>query len=520
MAVSPLDQLQLSYVDDPRVLADAEVDDYNDHIVPSSYRMARFPLMMAWWGVASAMFYVVTGAAVAASVGTASALAGIVLTVLVYGAINGFLSILASETGLSVAMLSRSMFGFVGAALATLILAATAIYYFVFEGAIIGVAFQYQFGGKLNLWFLAVCVGTVPLVLRGVSRWLDKINGVLLPFYLIGIVGAVVWAAVEHGNGWEWLHAQGTSTVPLPGWLIAFCSYMGVWILMMYTVDFSRLGRHEDKKFNAMVTFGPVFYVLLFLVSGIAGIYLASTVPLTSAGFGEAGAAIAFVELMGVLGVLLVLVTQIRINTVNLYLASANLDAFFNRVFRVDLPRGIWVVVAVAIGYIMMVSGVVLKYVLQAFLYQGIFVTAWVAIAVVHGVYVRRTGQRVESRPWRVPAINPGGMLAWFGSVAVGLGLVAIPGIDPVLVTLAPIITVVLAAGIYAISLRWAKRDWFRIERGLDPADEVDDPWEARIKCTSCEKSYIAIEMDRADASVGGAPYCSQCAERRQSSDA
>ena len=78
----------------------------------------------------------------------------------------------------------------------------------------------------------------------------------------------------------------------------------------------------------------------------------------------------------------------------------------------------------------------------------------------------------------------------------------------------------VLAAGIYAISLRWAKRDWFRIERGLDPADEVDDPWEARIKCTSCEKSYTAIEMDRADASVGGAPYCSLCAERRQSSDA
>ena len=234
MAVPRPDQLQLSYVDDPRVLADAEVDDYNGHIVPPSYRMACFPLLMAWYGVASAMFYVVTGAAVAASsrrprkcpltasrtffrghqrafllagqsrnkwpltasVGTASALVGIVLTVLVYGAISGFLSKLASETGLSVAMLSRSMFGFVGAALATLILAATAIYYFVFEGSIIGVAFQYQFGGTLNLWLLAVCVGTVPLVLRGVSRWLDKINGVLPPFYLIGIVGAVVWAAL------------------------------------------------------------------------------------------------------------------------------------------------------------------------------------------------------------------------------------------------------------------------------------------------------------------------------------
>jgi len=62
--------LQVSYEDDPRVVADAAVDDYAMHVVPETGRVSRGKLMMAFWGVMSAMFYVVTGAAVAAAVGT------------------------------------------------------------------------------------------------------------------------------------------------------------------------------------------------------------------------------------------------------------------------------------------------------------------------------------------------------------------------------------------------------------------------------------------------------------------
>lgn len=193
--------LQVTYSDDPRVVADAAVDDYAMHVVPESGRVSRGKLMMAFWGVMSAMFYVVTGAAVAAAVGTKQAIIGVLLTVVVYGVINKVISDAAADNGLTVAQFSRSMFGRVGAALATLIFAATAIYYFVFEGSIIGVALQAQFGGDIKLWYLAVCLYSIPLVLRGVSQWLDKLNGVLLPFYLIGMIAAVVWAALRYADG-------------------------------------------------------------------------------------------------------------------------------------------------------------------------------------------------------------------------------------------------------------------------------------------------------------------------------
>ena len=88
------------------------------------------------------------------------------------------------------------MFGFVGAAIATLIFAATCIYYLVFEGSVIAVAAQTFFGGPIDLWYAIVIALTAPLVWRGVRTWLDRLNGFLLPFYLIALVAVIVWALV------------------------------------------------------------------------------------------------------------------------------------------------------------------------------------------------------------------------------------------------------------------------------------------------------------------------------------
>lgn len=510
MTVADRAALDVSYEDDPRVLAEAAVDDYADHVVPMSGRMRRGSLTMAWYSVASAIFYVVTGAAVAANFGTKSALVGIILTVAVYSAINWVISSQAAETGLSVAMFSRSMFGLVGAALATLIFAATAIYYFVFEGSIIAVAMQVQFGGDLRLWMAGVCVAGLLLVMRGVAQWLDKFNGILLPFYLAGMVAAVIWAIAEHGYSSAWWDLQGASESTLPGWLGAFVTYMGVWVLMMFTMDFARLAKPEDKKYHGWITFGPLFYLLTFGFSAFIGVFLANTVPLPEEGFGEAGAAIAIVQLMGVLGVLLIFITQARINTANLYLASSNLEAFVARVFRVRLSRAVWAVVAATICWFLMIWNAVLSNILKALAYQGVFITAWVAMALVHVAYVRTTNTKVEFRPWRIPAVNPGGLASWFVAVAIGIFLIEKDGLNPVLVQLAPLITVAIASGMYAVSLlitRPATRSL-----NSDPVDEVDDPWQARIRCTHCDKSYVAVEMDRR---AGGAaePTCASCAQ-------
>ncbi|GAA1239528.1 hypothetical protein GCM10009676_25280 [Prauserella halophila] len=50
------------------------------------------------------------------------------------------------------------------------------------------------------------------------------------------------------------------------------------------------------------------------------------------------------------------------------------------------------------------------------------------------------------------------------------------------------------------------------LSRPHDPRGEVDDPWEARVRCHRGERAYIAVEMDR-DPSSEHRPICASCAQ-------
>ena len=56
-----------------------------------------------------------------------------------------------------------------------------------------------------------------------------------------------------------------------------------------------------------------------------------------------------------------------------------------------------------------------------------------------------------------------------------------------------------------------AKPHWFAMARPNDPAAEVDDAWEARLRCHKCDKYYVAHEMDR-DPTAGHQTICASCA--------
>jgi cytosine/uracil/thiamine/allantoin permease len=112
--------LEVSFVDDPKVVKDAATEDYSVHIMPRSWRSGRTSLLMAWGGMFSAMFWLYVAATVASVVGTVNAVIGIVLTCLTKGAMNYVFARYASRTGLTVALLSRRIFGYFGSVLAHL----------------------------------------------------------------------------------------------------------------------------------------------------------------------------------------------------------------------------------------------------------------------------------------------------------------------------------------------------------------------------------------------------------------
>lgn len=413
--------------------------------------MRRGSLTMAWYGLVSAMFFVYIGAALALAYGTIDALVGLALTIVVYGAINKVLSAYALRHGLTVHQFSRTLLGRAGALLATLIFAATAIYYAVFEGSILAFAFQAQFGGSMALWSAIVVLYTTPLVSGGIQRRLDKVNGILLPLYWGGLAVAAVWASLAYGFSGEWL-AHSTAFLPVasggPGWLACFAAYMGVWIMMMYTMDFAALGRPQDVRFHSRWTFGWLFYTLAFGLNAVVGIFLTFTIPGLQTT--ETGVAAGLVTMMGPLGLLVVFVSQTRINTANYALGASNLREFAERSLRIRLPRLAWAIITSAIVFTLMLLPVV-QYLLVALAWQGALVTGWVGIALTHLAMDRVSGRAADHAglpDGRFRAVSLPGITAWVFSAGLGIGL--IESGQPWGATWGTLVTPVLSAAVYA----------------------------------------------------------------------
>jgi hypothetical protein len=153
-----------------------------------------------------------------------------------------------------------------------------------------------------------------------------------------------------------------------------------------------------------------------FLLNGAAGIYLVSSIPHDGA-LNEVSVVMAILQLMGLWGLLFVWATQTRINTANYYLATLNMQAFFGR-FGVRGSYLMWALVVGVIVYGLMLADV-FAYLLKALAYQGIFVVAWVGVALAQTLCGRNEVAVLE----RVAAFNPVGLTAWFGATALGLAL-------------------------------------------------------------------------------------------------
>ena len=408
---------------------DDTVSDVSTEIVSEHDRASKGSLTMAWWGVCSAMFYIVVGIAMAKAYGTVNAIIGLGITVVAYGIVNGIISRYAISTGLSVGLFSRVLFGAKGAALATLIFFVTAIYYAVFEGSVIAVTLNHMYPGiSYTIAALIVVLYSVPLIFGSMQHWLDKFNGVLLPFYILGLVGAVVLATSQYGYTDAWLRMGPENPSPT-GWWNVCVYYMGVWILMMFTFDYARFGKKEDSKYHALFNFGIPFYMLAFFLSGLAGIYLVNTIP-HEGDVSEVSIAFGLIELMGIFGLLFVWITQTRINTANYFLATTNMQAFFKDVFKLNLNKMVWAVVVGIIVYLLMLINV-FAYLLQALAYQGVFVVAWVAIALTHILHPRRKqifGEVPQIRSAKLPAFDASGLTAWLVASAVGIVLMNLGG--------------------------------------------------------------------------------------------
>jgi purine-cytosine permease-like protein len=315
-------------------------------------------------------------------------------------------------------VLSQVLFGRRGAAIPTLILCVTCLYYAVFEGAVVATA-AVKVWPRMNygLAVLIVVLYSAPLSIGSVQNFLNKLNALLLPFYALGLVMLVALAIRAHGYSDNWLRLGAPQSLTVEACWNCFVPYFGTLALAMITMDIARFGMPEHARYHAVFNFGFPFYLLTYLPAGVVGIFIvAVTSPAQITDTAVLDACILL--LGGAAGLLWVTVTQTRINSANFYVATVNLQAFLEEALHVRWSKGLCAAIVGLAVYVFMRSTNILGTILVAVHYLGIILVAWAGVAVAHVLSTRRA---LEEEPVRDFKLN--GLLAWIVGVSVGVGL-------------------------------------------------------------------------------------------------
>lgn len=513
--------VRIRYDDDPRTLAREIADDYSAHVVPGSARVPRWQLTMSAWSTLSAMVWLFYGALVSSLYGTKDAIIGLAISIVLYTVGSSIYVGWAAKTGLSSALLSRRMFGVVGSALTALLVAATTTYYTVFESSTLADALHI-YTGALNIkwWYLIVAIAILPLTLGRVQTWFSRLNSVLLPFFLAGIIATVIATIVKRGAGTHPLlgatgHPTGVMVNwftfpgvvpdvarPVPGWLLVVVLYLGLSLMLPVGVDFGRFSKAKDTSFHKHFTFGFLFYLWTYGINGLVGMYIVQAMLGVSTV--EDGVVQASLDALGFAGLLFIIITQARINSLNYYLSVLNWDRVLRVLTGKRLPRLAWVSLLSLVVFLLMLTNV-FSYLDKALSWQGVCMISWVGIVSTHMVLRpadRKNGP--EFRAARLPAVTPA-VAVWAVATAVGIWFIEDPGLSGTLTAMPAIASFVISVVLYAALLLATKP---RKMTAADPRSLVDDPWEARLTCDECGHAYIALEMDLA----AGKVVCDECA--------
>lgn len=490
--------------DDPQVVARQQHEDYTNHVVPLTARQSRWAVLGGWWSIASAMAFLYYGALAANLVGTQQALIGLGLVVVAYSLLGGFASTASIRRGLNAMLLTREIFGIRGAALTPLICGLGGLYYAVFESSVMAAALQAYFQVfDIRVWYAIVIVAMLPLMLGGMQTWLNKLNNWTLPVYFTGVTAAVVVAGIRFGWNGDWFTMTPELSDPgsIPGWLTTFILFMGIWLLIPDTPEFARFGRVQDTKFHARVTFGWAFYLLAFGFNGLAGILIVALAAPNTA-IAESAVTSGIVASLGLVGLIIVLVSQVRINSANFYVASICFERVVSHLGSRNLPRRGWVVLIAVVTFLLMLTNV-FSYITTALAWQGILTVAWVGIVVVHLLAVTR---EPEIRASRLPQLARG-FLVWL--VSAGLGLTALEFGTASTAAVAPLISLIASVALYLLLIPGLRRR--RASAGsADLRLQAGDLWDTRTRCSSCELHYTTYEMDSTEAQPQDA-LCLEC---------
>ncbi|MGA9870647.1 MAG: cytosine permease [Rhodococcus sp. (in: high G+C Gram-positive bacteria)] len=420
------------YFAGPDSSLDEQIESYATSRVPANRRWPRPAILLVLTGNVTAMFWFLLGGQLGFLVGWPLMLIPIAYMIIGATVVGGLIMRIASKEGLSLPLLSRGLgFGVKGSAVASVVYAVNYVFYFIFEGSIVSHALSEWAGIPIDSFWATIVFSGVALVALYCSwRGMHSMNILQkfgLPIFLVLFVVGIIMLAQGYvlvGPG-EW---KATGSVGAVAMWQAMSLLNGQIVFQgLIATDY---GRFVKTTVGYRGTAGLMFTELLMCsVVIVLGAFLGFTMigsfenrPNPELAATDPG--LIFAVMMGLLGVIFAVVTQIRINVINLYSGSLALSNAADALSRRKVGRQWWMVAMIAVGIAAYPLNV-LQYTDKFLAVTGIMTNTWIFILLADYFVCRKMlglapFENIEYDDVRVRSWNVPGILAMGTGIVIG----------------------------------------------------------------------------------------------------
>jgi purine-cytosine permease-like protein len=511
------------------------LEDYTLRFAPRSYRKwgTGVVAISALGGIAYLADFAI-GANIGISYGTVNALWGILVFAVVIFATGFPLAYYAARYNLDLDLITRgSGFGYYGSVVTNVIFATFTFIFFALEGSIM--AQGLNLGLHLPLW-AGYAISTLiifPLVVYGMSL-LSKLQLWTTPLWLVLMVAPFAYLLISHPESVATFFAyqgeSGAGATSLGSIFLAAGVCLSLIAQIAEQIDYLRFmpprtPENARRWWTAVVLAGPG-WVIFGAIKQIVGLFLAVYIIANVSG----GAAVAnqpvhqFLEIYRdimppwaamALAVVLVVISQIKINVTNAYSGSLAWTNSFTRVTKHYPGR------LVFLGFNLLVALVLMEANMFDFLNTilGFYANcgmSWVVVVasdiVINKYLLKISPLQPEFRRGMLYPVNPVG----FGSMIISAGVSIVAffgGLGAGLQPFSPLVAIVLALilpPILAVATR-GKYYLRRTDDGIDVPmyDEFGNPSGEVMHCHVCRQDIERPDMAKCE--THDAAVCSLC---------
>lgn len=399
-------------------------------------------------GIPSALVFLAVGGALEQAYGTVTLVTALAVAAVIIGYAGWILTSFACRSGLNSDLMSiPAGFGLKGSAITSAIYSVNFVVLFALEDSIVASAVHARYPDIPRAAVL-VGMGLIVLLLAwwGVSSMAPAM-ALTLPFFVLFVGLACIQAArTEAAHGSFWSYTPANKTLDVTTWLSAVAVLMVFIVNATVAADIGRFLPPQRQRVGAFL-FGGVLQVVSFGGAALVGGWLSWRLR------GNSNPGLYLPALLGGWGIVCVLLSQGRINLINVYSGSLSLSNFGARSVGRRPGRHVWMVVLVVASTLLAMTRLY-EHLLAVLTFEAVFVLAWAATLVAYIIHCKpppdRGGLGVLDR---APAVNLVGIGALAGTLAIVTPL-AFGSAGDLGRALAPLVACVVAPGGVVVASR------------------------------------------------------------------